>query len=244
MVEDITEKRTAQEELQKSETNLQRLAGHLIQAQEEERQRIARELHDDISQRLAMLHVDLQRLDLDLPDSAVQIHTELQEQLKRVSEIASDIQTILHRLHPSKLHYLGIVATAKSFCTELSAHLRMEIDFDSENIPHEIPEEISLCVFRVLQEALQNASKHSGSRHVQVSLVGGLNEIQLTVRDSGIGFDPEDTVKGPGLGLTSMKERLRLVNGNLSIDSQLQRGTTIRARVPLSSKAKSAGQSL
>jgi PAS domain S-box-containing protein len=244
MVQDITEERTAQKELQQSERDLQRLAGQLIQAQEEERQRIARELHDDISQQLAMLQFDLERLGLGLPDSAVEVRTELEGQLKRVAEIASDIQALLHRLHPSKLHFLGIVATAKSFCIELAAHRQVEINFHSENIPHELPEEIPLCLFRVLQEALQNAVKYSGSRHFQVSIVGGSNEIQLSVRDSGIGFDPENAVKGRGLGLTSMKERVRLVNGDLSIDSQLQRGTTICARVPLGSKAKSAGESI
>jgi signal transduction histidine kinase len=109
----------------------------------------------------------------------------------------------------------------------------VEIDFHSENIPKELPREISLCLFRVLQEALQNAIKHSGSRQFQVSLTGGVNEIELTVHDWGIGFEPEEAIKGRGLGLTSMKERLRVVDGELSIDSQFQRGTTIHARVPL-----------
>ena len=116
----------------------------------------------------------------------------------------------------------------------------MEIEFHSENIPKELPKEISLCLFRVLQEALQNAIKHSGSRQFQVSLKSGASEIELTVRDSGIGFETDEAIKGPGLGLTSMHERLKLVNGQLSIDSKPQRGTTIQARVPLNPRMKSA----
>jgi signal transduction histidine kinase len=116
----------------------------------------------------------------------------------------------------------------------------VQIAFHSENIPRELPREISLPLFRVLQEALQNATKYSGSRQFQVSLRGGANDIELTVHDSGIGFEPEEAIKGPGLGLTSMQERLKLVDGQLSIDSKPQRGTTIQARVPLSPRMKSA----
>jgi signal transduction histidine kinase len=118
----------------------------------------------------------------------------------------------------------------------------VEIEFHSEHIPKELPREISLCLFRVLQEALQNATKHSGTQQFQVSLRGGVNEIELRVHDSGIGFAPEEAIKGRGLGLTSMQERLKLVDGQLSIDSKPQHGTTVQARVPLHPKAKSAGQ--
>jgi PAS domain S-box-containing protein len=243
MVEDITEKRAAQEKLQRSEANLQNLAGHLIQVQEEERHRIGRELHDDISQKLGMMQIELGRLEQHLPHSADQFRSELHEQSNRLSEITSDVQAILHRLHPSKLQHLGIAFAAKNFCRELSVRQQVEIDFHSENVPQELPMEISLCLFRVLQEALQNATKHSGSRDMQVLLSGGSDEIQLTVRDSGIGFDLGEAIMGRGLGLTSMTERLRLVNGDLSINSEPHRGTTIRARVPLGCGMKSAGTS-
>jgi PAS domain S-box-containing protein len=243
MVEDITEKKAAQEKLQESEATLHKLAGHLIQAQEEERQRIARELHDDINQKLSMLHIDLDRLEQFFPDSADHARRELDEQRKRVSEIAYDVQAMLHRLHPSKLQILGIVAAAKTFCRELSERQGVEIDFHADGIPEELPMEISLSLFRIMQEALQNGTKHSGSRHFQVSIRGESNEIQLSVRDSGIGFDPQALFKGRGLGLTSMKERMRLVQGDLSIDSRLQCGTTIRARVPLIPRMKSAAAS-
>jgi len=117
----------------------------------------------------------------------------------------------------------------------------VEIDFRSENVPRDLSPEISLCLFRVLQEALQNAVKHSGSRHFQVSLMGGAEGIGLTVQDSGIGFEPGEVITGRGLGLTSMKERLKLVNGQLSIDSKLQQGTTIQAWVPAIPRMKSVG---
>ncbi len=162
------------------------------------------------------------------------------EASKEAEGLAGDIQALSHRLHSSKLEYLGLASAARGFCKELSDRLGMEIGFHSESIPKDLPREISLCLFRVLQEALQNAIKHSGSRHFQVSFSGGSSGVELTVRDSGIGFDPEDATRGNGLGLTSIRERLKLVNGKLFIDSQSQRGTTILARVPLNPKMKSA----
>ena len=136
---------------------------------------------------------------------------------------------------------LGLEVAAAGFCKEISERQGVEIDFHCENIPKGLTQEISLCLFRVMQEALQNAIKHSGSRHFDVSLRGGLNEIQLTVRDSGIGFDPEKAMGGGGLGLTSMKERLKLVDGKLSVKSQPLVGSTVDARVPLNPKMMSVG---
>ena len=240
-VVDISEKKEAEERLRQSEANLQKLAGHLIYAQEEERAWIARELHDDINQRLALLAVNLDRLKQDPPASADEFRQVVEERSKEVDDLGSDIQTLSHRLHSSKLEHLGFARAADNYCRELSDRQKVTIDFHSENIPLELSKEISLCLFRVMQEALQNATKHSGSRHFQVSLSGESHEIHLNVRDTGIGFDPAETMKGRGLGLTSMRERLKLVNGDLSIDSKLQSGTTIHARVPLNPKMKSTG---
>jgi PAS domain S-box-containing protein len=230
---DITERKQAEEALSM-------LNQRLIGAQEEERTRIARELHDDINQRLALLAVKLDGLEHSLPNSAAEIRHAIGEASNETKGLGSDIQALSHRLHSSKLEYLGLAAAAGSFCREISDRQGMEVGFHSESIPNDLPREISLCMFRVLQEALQNAIKHSGSKHFQVSLSGGSSGLELTVRDSGIGFDPEDAIKGRGLGLTSIRERLKLVNGKLFIDSQLERGTTILARVPLSPKTKSA----
>jgi len=236
MVADITERKLTEEALS-------RVGGRLIEAHEEERSRIARDLHDDIGQRLALLVNDVDGLEKDLPDSAVQVRDRIQEQLKRIHEIAADVQAISHRLHSSKLRYLGIVTAAKSFCQELSEQQKVEIDFIHAEIPRRVPEEISLCLFRIMQEALQNAVKHSGVRHFKVDLRGTSDGIHLTVRDSGLGFDPEVVMNNQGLGLISMQERVNLVNGTLSIDSRPGLGTTIHARVPLVQESRSMSAS-
>jgi signal transduction histidine kinase len=213
----------------------------LIEAQEGERTRIAMELHDDVGQRLSLLAVHLDGLKQSRPTSAAELGLQIEEVRKQIEDLVNDVQALSHQLHSPKLDYLGLAAAAASFCRELSDRHGMEIEFHSENISKELPKEISLCLFRVLQEALQNAIKHSGSRQFHASLTGGANEIELTVHDSGVGFEPEEAIKGCGLGLTSMKERLRAVDGELSINSQLQRGTTIHARVPLRREGHSIG---
>ena len=229
MVTDITGRKLAEEALST-------VSQKLIEAHEEERSRIARELHDDIGQRLALLTGQLAGLKRGraLGSQIGKIH-------RQCKELASSIQALSYTLHSPKLEYLGLARAAAGLCRELSGRHSVEIDFRSENIPQGLPREISLSLFRVLQEALQNATKHSGSRHFQVSLRGGANEIELTVHDSGIGFETEEAIKGRGLGLTSMQERLKLVRGQLSIESKPQRGTTIQARVPLSPRMKSVG---
>ena len=146
--------------------------------------------------------------------------------------MAKDIQALSHRLHSSKLEYLGLAVAAKSFCKELSEQRKVQIDFSHSDIPHNLSKEIALCLFRVLQEALQNAVKHSGVRHFRVELRSTEGEIQLTVGDLGVGFDPQDPTNSHGLGLISMRERLQLVSGEISIKSEIGGGTTIHGRVP------------
>jgi PAS domain S-box-containing protein len=222
---DVTDRKLAEEAL----ANMGR---KLIEAHEEERTWIARELHDDINQRIALLTIELERWNQHVPGSAVDLHEHIHHARQRLSDISKDIQSLSHRLHSSKLEYLGIVAAASSFCKELSEQQKVLVEFSHSDMPHTVPWEISLCVFRVLQEALQNAVKHSGDRHIKVELRGAPDEIQLTVSDLGSGFDPQNSVHSRGLGLISMRERLRLVNGELSIKSAPGRGTTIHARVP------------
>jgi PAS domain S-box-containing protein len=234
MVDDITEKKTA-------ERSLSDMSRKLIQAHEEERTLIARELHDDINQKVALLAVNLESFKRDsaLGEKASR---QIEKIYERVADLGNDIQALSHRLHSSKLEYLGLVAAAASFCKEFSTGQNAETAFHSEDIPKQIPAEAALCLFRVLQEALQNAAKHSGVKRFEVSLKGSLNEIDLIVRDSGAGFDAERAINGHGLGLTSMQERLKLVGGQLSIESKPVGGTTIRARVPLGpNKAETAG---
>ena len=217
-----------------AEEALSTVSQRLIEAHEEEGRRIARELHDDINQRLGVLAANLYYLTKSLPASAAEFMPEIVEAGKQVAALGHDLQSLSHRLHSSKLELLGLRVAAASLCEDCSNLRKVDIDFRAENIPQDLSAEISLCLYRVLQEALQNATKHSGARHFKVSLTGGTNEIELTVQDSGIGFELEDAIRGRGLGLSSMRERLKLVNGHFFIESKLQQGTTVQARVPLS----------
>ena len=230
---DVTERIQAEEALSS-------VSRRLIEAHEEERTWIARELHDDVNQRVAMAAMNLERLKQQLPPSADLLSQGLSELRSDLSDLGMDIQTISHRLHSSKLEYLGIVAAASSFCREFSEKKGVEIDFRSEGVPKNLSPEIGLCLFRVLQEAVGNAVKYSRSDHLEVALEEVAHSIQLQVCDFGIGFDPEEVAAGRGLGLISMKERLKLVNGSLYIDTGPNRGVLIRATVPVSGSAISA----
>jgi PAS domain S-box-containing protein len=202
----------------------------LIGAHEEERTFIARELHDDIGQRVALLAIGLAQLRGSLTEEGLASYTQI---CQRLSEIGRDIQELSHRLHSSKLEYLGITAAVRSFCRELSDQQNVEIGFSHEGVPSGLPKEISLCLFRVLQEALQNAVKHSGARHFKVELLATSEDIRLSVHDSGRGFDQASEVASRGLGLVSMRERVRMINGELTIESRPNSGTTVKVRAPL-----------
>jgi signal transduction histidine kinase len=227
MVANITERELA-------EAALASVSRRLIEAQEQERSRIARELHDDIGQRLALLAIKLSQLQQS-PHNSSELPRRIGELQKHTSEIAADIQSLSHELHSSRLQYLGIATAISGFCREFSEQQKVEIACRIHDLPVLLSPDISLCLFRVLQEALQNSTKHSGVRYCEVELWGTPDEIHLTVSDSGAGFDIDAAKASRGLGLISMEERLKLLNGNLSIESQLQRGTTIHARVPFSS---------
>jgi len=227
--EDITHRKLA-------DVALANVSRKLIEAQEQERTRIGRELHDDIGQRLALLAVQLQQLHEDaliLPE----VRSRMGDFRKQISEIAADIQSLSHELHTAKLQCLGIVAAMRSFCREFGEQQKVEIDFTSHDLPSPLEPDTSLCLFRVLQEALHNSSKHSGVKHFEVRLWGTSDEIHLTVKDSGAGFDHEAAKESRGVGLITMEERVKLLKGTLSINSQPKRGTTIHAQVPLSSGA-------
>jgi signal transduction histidine kinase len=224
------------EERERQQRALSNVSRRLIEAHEEERLWIARELHDDFSQRVALLSMDLAGLEQSLSGSDVQARRAAAIKT-HVRELGYDLHALSHRLHSSKLELLGLVAACQGFCSELSERHTVEIEVHSENIPANLAGELSLCLFRVLQEALQNAVKYSGVRRFLVSLVCTASVIELSVRDSGAGFDPEQAISGHGLGLTSMKERLKLVDGRLSIESKVGHGTTVRAWVSLTQEA-------
>lgn len=228
---DITDRKLAEE-------SLATIGRRLIEAHEAERTWIGRELHDDINQRLALLAIELDGWSENGSTHGV---TELVRRAQaHITEISRDVQGLSHRLHSSKLEYLGLAGAAQSFCRELSEKAEVQIVFEHAGIPRNLSNEVSLCLFRVLQEGLQNAVKHSGVRNFAVDLKGTGESIELTVTDFGSGFEEQDAFTRHGLGLISMRERLQLVRGELSVKSQPGAGTTIRARVPLKTDEYSA----
>jgi PAS domain S-box-containing protein len=219
---DITSRKEAEEALSA-------MTRKLIEAQEQERARIARELHDDINQRLALLAIQFD----ELKENPSDIHRLVNGLQKQTIEISNDVQALSHQLHSSTLvEYLGLAAAAKSLCREVSERQKMEINFNSD-VSTSLPIEIGLALFRVLQETLQNAAKHSGVNRVEVLLTEHSGQVHLVVSDSGKGFNIEAASQGKGLGLTSMRERVRLVNGRLTIESKPMLGTKIHVDIPL-----------
>jgi len=219
---DITDQKLARQALE-------RVSRQLISAQEKERSRIARELHDDICQRLALLSIELGQA--GRPSNGAT--DKLEEIQRHCSEIAMDVQALSHRLHSSKLDYLGLVAALKGFCDEFSRQHEVTVKFTEKNVPRDVPPDISLCLFRVTQEALQNAVKYSQTSNFAVELTGTPQEIQLDVRDWGAGFHVQEAERNRGLGLTSMRERVHLVRGRFFIDSSPGAGTRVAVVVPL-----------
>ena len=222
---DITERKEAEEALAS-------MSRRLIAAQEQERARIARELHDDINQRIAMLAVELGQVQENRPELPQDILDRMHELQKQATRISSDVQALSHDLHSSQLEYLGVVAGMKSWCKEFSERQKIEVHFRSD-VYSTLPREIGLTLLRVLQEALHNAVKHSGVKRVEVQLREESGEIRLIVSDLGRGFDLKRALQTKGLGLTSMRERVRLINGTISIESKPKAGTKIDVRVPL-----------
>ena len=224
---DITQRKKAEEALSG-------MTRRLIEAQEQERARVARELHDDVSQQLALLAVELDQWDQG-SSHGTDLHDHIQKARRRIVEIGQDVQSLSHQLHSSKLEYLGLVAAARGFSKEIAEKNGMRVEFRENGVPHTLPNEVSLALFRILQQALHNAVEHSGAKQVEVRLWKQSNEVHLTVKDLGKGFDLSAR-HSTGLGLTSMRERARLVDGEVAIDSTPMGGTTIHARVPLHSE--------
>jgi PAS domain S-box-containing protein len=227
---DITDQKLAQEALQG-------VSGRLIEAEEKERKRIARDLHDDISQKLSLLSIHIERANRSADGSAAVTKELLAEAYQHCSVIAHDVQSLSHQLHNSRLDYLGVVFAIRSFCQELAKQHELNIEFSDTNVPSNLPEDVSLCLFRVAQEALHNAVKYSGVRQFAVSLNATENEVELLVRDAGAGFNLEAAKRNRGLGLVSMQERMNLVHGRLEIESKPGEGTKIAASVPVPAAA-------
>lgn len=209
------------------------LSGRLIGAQEKERRRLAAELHDDFSQRLALLALGLENASEALPDSPRSAKQQLQELINSASELGADIHTVSHRLHSAALDSLGLAPGVSSLCKEFTYRYGIEIDFSADNIPRIVDPDVALCLFRIVQEALQNLRKHSEATKAEVRLMKRADRIFVSVYDQGKGFDMNDMKAHEGLGIQSMGERARLLSGRFEIHSKPGRGTRVEAAIPL-----------
>jgi PAS domain S-box-containing protein len=233
---DVTERKQTEEALRD-------LSGKLINAQEEERKRVARELHDDLNQRMAILSIELAQLEQKIQEP-VALRQQIQHLQRRAQEISAEIHNLSYRLHPSKLDHLGLAAAVRSLCHELSAGEHFKIEFQQTGFPVILPKDVTLCVFRIAQESLRNSIKHSGALHARVLLENVERAVRLTVSDDGCGFNLDSSVVKKGLGFTSMRERLRLVGGEMQIYSQPLGGTQIEISVPLTGENETDHESL
>ncbi|HOW97659.1 MAG TPA: histidine kinase [Kiritimatiellia bacterium] len=220
----------------RAEKAAREVSGRLITAQEEERRRIARDLHDDLSQRLALLSVELEMAGQSSGPDPAAPGDALGEMAAQVQEISADVHKLSYQLHPAKLDQLGLVTTARTLCHELSVQSGLGIGFSHQNVPRDLPAEVALCVYRVLQESLGNAIRHSGATGVSAALRMEEGFIRLEVSDNGKGFDSGRARREGGLGLLSMEERARLVRGRLDIHSRPGHGARVELSVPVAAE--------
>jgi signal transduction histidine kinase len=222
------------------EKSAEELSARLIAGQETERTRIARDLHDDFSQRLALLGIGLGRLWKKRPESEEEERVVIRELWDRTKEISSDVHRLSHQLHSSKLEHVGLGPALRGLCREISETYGIQAEFHEEGVLSGLPKDVALCLFRVAQEALSNVVKYSQAQRAEVNLHGEADKISLRVTDAGAGFEVGVEKKDAGIGLVSMRERVRLVGGLLSIRSAPMAGTEILAQVPLSASAPEA----
>jgi PAS domain S-box-containing protein len=224
---DISESRARDEALRT-------VSGRLIDAQEQERKRIARELHDSIGQQVAIFAVGLGQLKSTVDPRRTKNRKAIEKLVKDTNKLASDIKTLSHELHSSSLEFLGLVPAIRGLCREVSERHQVEINFTESNVPGRVPPDVALALFRITQESLHNALKYSGERAFTVQLQGSGTHLELAISDNGAGFDVNEARASRGLGLISMRERILALKGTISIESQPMHGTRVRARVPIS----------
>jgi PAS domain S-box-containing protein len=227
---DITERKHNELALRESEQELRKLSAALITAEEDAARQISRELHDDIAQRLALLSMEIGKTAARRPEAEDLVH-ELRSQQAKILDISEGIRKISHEMHPSILDDLGLSAALESMCLDLQKVEKTRVHFEAKQIPDNLDRALASCLYRVCQECLRNVSKHAKANNINVVLTQDGGFVQLEVLDSGVGF--ESTERKTGLGMYSMKERLRLVHGTVSIESQPGHGTRVLARVPL-----------
>ncbi len=231
MVTDITGRKQAEDELRRTSEQIREMAGKLITAQEEERRRIARELHDDIVQKIAVLAITMSRLKLQVP-AGDPLALEIVALQQRIFGLADDVRQLSHQLHPALLEHAGLKVALASFTDEFKRLEGIEVGLALPKNNDSIPRDIAVCVYRVVQESLRNVAKHSQAKRAEVTLAIENNTLLLTVRDEGRGFET-DEARGEGLGMVNIRERIHLCRGTVAITSQLGRGTTLTARIPL-----------
>ena len=233
IVEDLTETRSAEAALQEAETARRELARRLTTAQEKERTRIARELHDDIGQSLAILRIQMLRVGQPVSGMIGKRHPTIPDLCDRLKELTEKVSRISHQLHSSELEYVGLASAVESHCREFSQQYKIAVECSCEDIPKDLDPLLALSMLRIVQEALHNAGKHSKAASIQVAVHGSPSELSLLIADDGVGFDPEQAKLAAGLGLVSMRERVHLAEGEFTITSAPGEGTCIAARIPL-----------
>jgi PAS domain S-box-containing protein len=240
---DITDRKRTEEALRRSEATLREnqnylrfLAGKLLTAQEEERRLLARELHDDVSQRLAAVAIDVGIFERQMKSLPEPVRKQLWEIEGQLVELSTEIHNLSRQLHPSIIDDLGLVDAIQSECNRFSVRERILVEFAVKHAPKAMPKDVALCLYRITQESLRNIAKHAQTEKAHVSLSGDKNSISLSIQDSGVGFDPVSVRRNGGLGFASMKERAQLIQGDLSIQSHPGQGTVIEVRVPLAKR--------
>ena len=228
-----TRRRRVEESLKAARATLVNLNRRLMEVQEQERSRVARELHDDVCQQLTMLALNLERLNDTIPESEADARRRLRDLYTEVKALGLHVNGISHRLHSPKLEFLGLPTATAMFCKEIAAQHGVSVEFLHEDVPATLPDGVGVNLFRVTQEALANAVKHSGASRYRVSLRGTDDQLELEVSDDGRGFDTVAALAKSGLGLVTMRERLKLVHGDVTIDSKQGGGTRVVASIPL-----------
>jgi PAS domain S-box-containing protein len=244
IVEDLTELRSAEAALEEAEIARRELARRLTTAQEEERNRIARELHDDIGQSLAILRIQMLRAGQPVSGMAGKWHPTIPELCNALKGLTDKVSSISHQLHSAELEYVGLASAIESQCREFSQQYKVAVECSCEDIPNDMDGLLAVNILRIVQEALHNAGKHSRAKSLQVAVHGSPSELSLLIADDGIGFDLEQANLAAGLGLISMRERVHLADGEFKITSQPGEGTCIAARIPLSSLSDSSCESV
>jgi signal transduction histidine kinase len=239
---DITERKQAEAELYQSREELRALTARLIGNEEEEHRRLARELHDDLAQRLTAVAFDLAGLEKECPTGApASLKKKLHTARAQIVNLSDDVRRLAHQLHPAALELLGLPAALRQICHEACTPGRLQVRFTGRNLPESFPPDVALCFYRVTQECLRNIAKHARSDEVSVTLSGGAPGFRLSIKDNGAGFDSAAPRSKGGLGLISIKERVRLVGGTFSIESRPGRGTRVAVDVPVSGPAGARG---